>query len=764
MHDIDDCWSIRIQGGVTVCVRPTLDQMTTYVLLEQEDWFEDEMGFIRSYITPDMNALDIGANHGVYGLSIAARAKEGRVWAFEPTHVTGSLLGKSIALNGFSDRMNWIHAGLSNRVGEACITTSLNSEQSTLHGGVGDQEAIRLITLDGFLADHRVDVPIGFVKLDVEGEEINVLKGGHGFFSSQSPLVMFELKHGGQVNHGLIEAFQQLGYGIYRLVPGVNALTEYDAAFDDPYLLNLFACKPDRVAELRARELLAPADEVRQWVAQNQDIASDWAQRMQGFPYARAFVSEWESLQASLPLPYRVALSACLQSEEPGLSAVRRMGLLHFSLQMVEELSRCSGGTDMGTWLTKLTVLHRLGYRDAAVSLARELASAVLGGKGPTWPFVVPLAEFATHEPIASLGHWLVGAIAEFIERRRAFSSYFATSPELELRQLVSNPNHSIAVDRRDVLAAARGGHEVDIPPHHPLLQDTSSPNAIIWRRLCFGNLGEALLGSELQVQVVDVGASSHGRLTEPYAALMLFGLARVTGFEPNEAECVKLNQMYGGEGRDRYLPAFVGKGGAATFHETNWFMTGSLLSPNDSILSAFEQLDSVVQLVATHPVQTVRLADLSEVEDVDLIKIDVQGAELDVFHGAGAKLDQALVIWSEVEFLPLYENQPLFSDVEAYLRSRGFLFYAFDGISTRAYKPYANEVKMRGGRGQAIWSDAIFVRDFRTFNALSTDKLKKLAVLLDLVVRSRDLCHRVLTLIDQREATAHARSYLGMR
>lgn len=757
------CWTVRIEKTVKVCVRPTLAQMTTYVLLEQEDWFEDEIGFVRRYVTPGMNAFDIGANHGVYGLSIAARVETGRVWAFEPTRGAGEMLARSIVCNGFADRMTWVDAGLSDHTRRAFLTTSLNSELSTLHGGVGEREEIRLLTLDGFLAEGGIDAPIGFVKLDVEGEEIAVLKGGRRFFSEQSPLVMFELKHGDQVNHGLIEQFRDLGYGIYRLLVGPGVLTEYDPAFQDGYLLNLFACKADRAADLEARDMLAPAGAVRGWLASHPAVAVDWVHRIQHLPYARQMMGQWASNQAALPPAYQAALSAALQSEQADAPAVRRVGLLHWALERLDELCRAPEGTDAGVWLTKLTLLHRLGFRTQALEIAGALMPSILAGQGPAWPFLVPLPEYADREPVVSPGHWLVGCLAEFLERRRSFSSFFAGPHDGAYSSLLANPNHSLAMDRRAVLTAARYGQDLEIFPDHPLLQEATSPNAAIWRRLCYGNLGDTLLQGSAAIHVVDVGASTHGKLTEPYAPLMLLGLAHVTGFEPNGAECAKLNQMYAHSGQFRYLPAFVGKGGPATFHETNWFMTGSLLRPNRPLLESFEGLGEVVQLVACHPVQTVRLADLAEIEDMDLLKIDVQGAELEVFEGAGEKLDQALVIWTEVEFLPLYENQPLFSEVERYLRERGFLFYAFDGIASRAYRPYADQTKKRGsGRSQALWADAIFVRDFRTLDTLETVRLKKLAVLLDMVVRSRDLCHRVLALIDQREGTDHARTYLG--
>ncbi len=58
-------------------------------------------------------------------------------------------------------------------------------------------------------------------------------------------------------------------------------------------------------------------------------------------------------------------------------------------------------------------------------------------------------------------------------------------------------------------------------------------------------------------------------------------------------------------------------------------------------------------------------LVDLDGLSDIDLIKIDVQGAELDVFRGGGKALANALMVITEVEFVELYTGQPL-------LRRRG--------------------------------------------------------------------------------------------
>ena len=53
-------------------------------------------------------------------------------------------------------------------------------------------------------------------------------------------------------------------------------------------------------------------------------------------------------------------------------------------------------------------------------------------------------------------------------------------------------------------------------------------------------------------------------------------------------------------------------------------------------------------------PVHTRRLDDISEIEHLDFLKIDVQGGELAVFHGGKSKLSETVAIQTEISFVPL--------------------------------------------------------------------------------------------------------------
>src|SRR3972149_3678861 len=182
--------------------------MTPFVLLEQEDWFESEIEFVRLLLQPGMKVIDVGANYGTYTLTAAKLVGEhGGVLAFEPASKTADYLRRSIELNAFGNT-RLLQCALSDHDGEASLSLSENAELNTLQQAAGaGSEVVRLRTLDDCYAESGFG-PIDFFKLDAEGEEIRILAGASKFLEQQSPLIMFELKHGEEVNIGLIRKFE----------------------------------------------------------------------------------------------------------------------------------------------------------------------------------------------------------------------------------------------------------------------------------------------------------------------------------------------------------------------------------------------------------------------------------------------------------------------------------------------------------------------------------------------------------------------------
>lgn len=256
---------------------------------------------------------------------------------------------------------------------------------------------------------------------------------------------------------------------------------------------------------------------------------------------------------------------------------------------------------------------------------------------------------------------------------------------------------------------------------------------------------------------VLDVGAAlGEAPLYDP---LIRAGKARLFGFEPDREACNALNARYGAP--HRFFPYFVGNGHVQTFHETNWGLTGSLFEPNTALLSHFQNLAEVTTPVAQHAVETVRLDDVSEVREVDFFKIDVQGAELMIFQNALRVLASTLVVQVEVEFVELYKKQPLFADVDAFMRANGFKFHTFLGFGSRTFKPLVCNNNPNLGLNQRLWSDAIYVRDWQALGQFSDVQLMKMALILNDFYRSYDLSYLLLSELDRRKGGALANEYL---
>jgi hypothetical protein len=99
-------------------------------------------------------------------------------------------------------------------------------------------------------------------------------------------------------------------------------------------------------------------------------------------------------------------------------------------------------------------------------------------------------------------------------------------------------------------------------------------------------------------------------------------------------------------------------------------------------------------------------------IQNVDFIKLDTEGSELDILKGAEKTLKNSVLgISVEVEFIKMYIDQPLFSDIDQYLRSLNFELYDLDlNRKTRSsLSPYSSS---NVGIGQLVQGQALYLRD----------------------------------------------------
>jgi len=266
-----------------------------------------------------------------------------------------------------------------------------------------------------------------------------------------------------------------------------------------------------------------------------------------------------------------------------------------------------------------------------------------------------------------------------------------------------------------------------------------------------------SLTQSAFRIKVVDIGANPIDS-APPYAGLLQDGDAEVIGFEPNRDALGILNARKGPN--EQYFPHAVGDGATHTLRICAAPGMTSLFEPDPAVLGLFHGFPDWGRVVSTEEVVTVRLDDIPETAGADLLKLDIQGAELMVLKHAEQRLTDAVVIQSEVEFLPLYKDQPLFSDVEQFLRARGFNFHRFFPEVSRAIRPMLVNQDPYAAFSQLVWADGVFIRDITRLDRLADRQLLAMAAILHDCYGSFDVVFHLLLEHDRRTAKGLGQSY----
>ena len=268
-----------------------------------------------------------------------------------------------------------------------------------------------------------------------------------------------------------------------------------------------------------------------------------------------------------------------------------------------------------------------------------------------------------------------------------------------------------------------------------------------------------SMLDLRERIDIVDIGANPIDG-EPPYKKLLDANLANVIGFEPNKDALMRLNEMK--SPNETYIGKAVYNGSKQELKLCRAQGMTSLLEPNASLLGYLHGFSEWGLVEKRQQIQTVKLDDVKEIKNMDYLKIDIQGAELEVFKNATNALSNCCVIHTEVEFLPMYENQPLFSEVEMYLRELGFFFHKFSPLVSRVIKPMYINDNPYSELSQVTWADAVFIRDFTQFNRLSIPQLKKIALVLHDIYGSFDIVLRALMEVDNKSNKEHySRMYL---
>ncbi len=248
------------------------------------------------------------------------------------------------------------------------------------------------------------------------------------------------------------------------------------------------------------------------------------------------------------------------------------------------------------------------------------------------------------------------------------------------------------------------------------------------------------------RTSIVDVGANPTEK--PPYRLLMRAEQARVFGFEPDPRAFAELEQEQGEN--ITYLNKAVGDGSRQTLHVCKSSYMSSLLRPDPLAIKLFPQMGRSLDVIATIDIETTALDQIDEIERIDLLKIDIQGGELQVFENARSKLARTVCIQSEVSFFPIYENQPGFGEIDVFLRGLGLLPHSLPVLHRNPVSPL--RARRRHGN-QLCDGDIVYLRDLRHLHKMDIHQLGQMAVIAAGYLDAQDICAHVLQELCRRGA-----------
>lgn len=232
-----------------ICINLYKDSVLSKMIY---DGFEqDELHFVSEILTKGDVFIDIGSNVGLFSL-IASRCvgNEGKIIAIEPAPITYDRLLENIVINGITN-IDSRNIGLSDEPGELNFYISDNGYDAwNSFAPSKDNKLQKQIKVQVSTINHELEKvekhKIKLVKIDVEGWEKFVIKGGESFFKIYSPIVMVEFTdentyNAGYSAHEIYEIMVQYGYEWY-IFKGGKLIKESKRLFY-PYN-NLIAIKP----------------------------------------------------------------------------------------------------------------------------------------------------------------------------------------------------------------------------------------------------------------------------------------------------------------------------------------------------------------------------------------------------------------------------------------------------------------------------------------------------------------------------------------
>ena len=217
--------------------------------------YEPEETKVIRRIAKQMNTmLDIGSNIGWYSLMSAGINASATIHAFEPIPSTFKRLERNCRLNGFESIVNCHNYGFSGQKGSFPFYFYPQGSGNASMQNLGERENVTIVDCELRILDSVLDwlnpsKYIDFIKCDVEGNELFVLKGGKDLLAKHKPILLLELlrkwsaKFGYHPNEA-ISFLEELGYKCYTTTAN-GSLAKFSRIAEHTVETNFFFVHPN---------------------------------------------------------------------------------------------------------------------------------------------------------------------------------------------------------------------------------------------------------------------------------------------------------------------------------------------------------------------------------------------------------------------------------------------------------------------------------------------------------------------------------------
>ena len=176
------------------------------------------------------------------------------------------------------------------------------------------------------------------------------------------------------------------------------------------------------------------------------------------------------------------------------------------------------------------------------------------------------------------------------------------------------------------------------------------------------------VLAADVPITFIDVGAS------DAMSVKRQCGFVHALLVEPQPSRVEQLRRLLPSTNVVVAQTALANERGELPMDILRWDYSSSLLPVDRSQSAVTEKIDLSVRETITVSVTTLDdLCDATGIQNADLLKLDVQGAELMVLRGADQILGHTRFVLTEVSFRPYYIGGASFEQILAHMRARGF-------------------------------------------------------------------------------------------